>query len=347
MADLATEANLQADDAVLLGASKLFLYLWQTAWKHAPGTVSADADALHDMRVAIRRLRSALQNFEGSKDAPLLSPRLRKEFANERRDLSKLGDTLGFVRDFDVLDDYLREYSKSKLNKKIAELPGLSAFERHLQNERAQMFAPMVKKINRAREEGDLQEHIARWILGLPAASAPQMTLGEAAHRILPVRLNEVAFYSEVLDDAQNIEGHHELRKSLKRLRYTLEFFAPCWKDETKTHIKTISGLQDLLGEMNDRAVLQEVAESVFHFHTPQSPNETTTSSTRSSDEADEKPVSKSKAEKSEPKTLTAPPDVIAFVKHGNSRKRYLLGRARAQWKTLQDDGFFEKLATL
>lgn len=338
MADLATEAKLIADEPVLVGASKLFNYLWTTAWKEAPGTVSADADALHDMRVAIRRLRSALQNFEGAKTEPVLNARLRREFATERRDLSKLGDALGFVRDFDVLDEYLREYSKTKLNLKVAQSPGLAAFQRHLQNERAQMFAPMVKKINKAREDGALQERIARWILSVPAATAPAMTLSDAAHRILPTRLAEVQFYSEVLDDAQNIEGHHELRKSLKRLRYTLEFFAPCWSEEVKVHIKTISGLQDLLGEMNDRAVLQEVAESVFHFHAPPSP----TSSTRSDEDTEVETV-----KIKEPKTLPAPPDVMSFIKHGNSRKRYLLGRVRAQWNTLKTDGFLEKLASL
>ena len=337
MADLATEAKLQADEPVLVGASKLFGYLWTTAWKEAPGTVSGDADALHDMRVAIRRLRSALQNFEGSKHEPVLNARLRKEFCTERGDLSKIGDALGFVRDFDVLDEYLREYSKQKLSLKVAQSPGLATFQRHLQNERAGMFAPMVKKINKAREDGALQERIARWILSVPAATAPAMTLSDAAHRILPVRLAEVQFYSEVLDDAQNIEGHHELRKSLKRLRYTLEFFAPCWSEEVKPHIKTISALQDLLGEMNDRAVLQEVAESVFHFHTPQAP----TSSTRSDG------VEIETVKIKEPKTLPAPPDILAFVKHGNSRKRYLLGRVRAQWNTLKTDGFLEKLASL
>jgi len=213
----------------------------------------------------------------------------------------------------------------------------LATFQRHLQNERAQMFAPMVKKINKAREDGALQERIARWILSVPAATAPAMTLSDAAHRILPVRLAEVQFYSEVLDDAQNIEGHHELRKSLKRLRYTLEFFAPCWSEEVKPHIKTISGLQDLLGEMNDRAVLQEVAENVFHFHAPDS----LTSSTQSDEIQPE--IVKIK----EPKTLPAPPDIVSFVKHGNSRKRYLLGRVRAQWNTLKTDGFLEKLASL
>ncbi len=324
MADLATEANLQAEESATVGASKLFEYLWRTAWSHASKTVAGDADALHDMRVAVRRLRSALQNFEGQKAAPLLGETLRREFANERKEFSKLGDALGAVRDFDVLDEYLRDYAKTKLKTKIALAPGLAAFERHLQNERADAFAPMVRRVNRAQEAGRLRERVARWILSLPAATAPQTTLSEAAHQVLPVRLAEVAFYSEVLSDAQNIEGHHELRKSLKRLRYSLEFFAPCWKGEAKPHIKTISAMQDLLGEMNDRAVLRDVASEAFDLHVPDA--SAATSSTR---------------------TTPPPEDLLQFLRHGESRKRYLLGRARARWNELQAEGFFEQLAQL
>ena len=324
MADLATEANLLANDSAVAGASKLFFYLWQTAWSHAPKVVAGDADALHDMRVAIRRLRSALQNFEGSKAEPLVGESLRREFARERKDFAKLGDALGAVRDFDVLDEYLRDYAKTKLNQKIAELPGLSAFERHLQNERADAFAPMVRCVNRAQEAGHLRERVARWTLGLAAANAPQISLSEAAHKVLPLRLDEVAFYSEVLNDSSNIEGHHELRKSLKRLRYSLEFFAPCWTSAPKAHIKTITGLQDLLGEMNDRAVLREVASVAFNLHVPD--EEEAKSSTR---------------------TIAPPEDLLQFLKHGESRKIYLLGRARARWNELQAEGFFEELAKL
>ncbi len=324
MADLATEANLLADDSAVGGASKLFFYLWQTAWRYAPKVVAGDADALHDMRVAIRRLRSALQNFEGTKAEPLLNETLRREFLSERKDFAKLGDALGAVRDFDVLDEYLRDYAKTKLNQKIGELPGLSMFERHLQNERADAFAPMVRRVNRAQEAGHLRERVARWTLGLAAANAPQITLSEAAHKVLPHRLAEVAFYSEVLNDSANIEGHHELRKSLKRLRYSLEFFAPCWTSEAKPHIKTITSLQDLLGEMNDRAVLREVASVAFDLHIPD--EDETQSSTR---------------------TVAPPEDLLQFLKHGESRKRYLLGRARARWNELQAEGFFEELAKL
>ena len=77
-----------------------------------------------------------------------------------------VGDALGAVRDFDVLDDYLKDYARERLKSKVAASPGLAEFERYLQNERATAFAPMVKRINKSRAQGELQEEFARYVLG-------------------------------------------------------------------------------------------------------------------------------------------------------------------------------------
>lgn len=330
MADLAQDAGLQRDDAALSGASKLFVHLWGAAWSHAPGTLAGDADALHDMRVAIRRLRSALQNFEGSRDAPLLGARLRGELAAQRKKLSKLGDALGAVRDYDVLDKYLRDYATTQLGSTVAESPGLARFERYLQDERAVTFAPMTKRIHRAREEGALRERFARFALGLPAASlgaddsadAPlpltPLPLHEAARRVLPQRVDEVLRHAPALEDDEDAIGHHELRKSLKRLRYSLEFFAPCFDQPTKRHLKNLTRLQDLLGEMNDRHVLQETARRAFIASRAGSDG------TRRGAKRNSKPIA-------------LPDDAEAFLDYGEERARQLLEQVRKRWSELQE----------
>ncbi len=268
MAELAQEAGLETDESALLSASKLFSHLWNVAWDNAPGTAAGDADALHDMRVAIRRLRCALQNFEGPQDASLLGKRLRAEMAKERRALGKLGDVLGAVRDYDVLDEYLREYSQKKLKAEIGASIGLSAFERFLQSQRAAAFAPMVKNIVRAQDAEKLRETFARFALGLPGAlHAPdvgRLSLREACAAILPQRISEVESWLPHLADDGDAIGHHELRKAMKRLRYSLEFFAPCLSQPVKPHLKTLTNLQDQLGEMNDRHVLHLSAHRAF-----------------------------------------------------------------------------------
>jgi hypothetical protein len=125
----------------------------------------------------------------------------------------------------------------------------------------------MVKKINRAQEPGKLRERFARYALGLPAA-APSlpvaMTLRDAAPAILETHVAAVLSHAASLDDARDALGHHELRKAMKRLRYSLEFFAPCLDKPVKPHLKTLTKLQDLLGEMNDRDVLRQNIEHAF-----------------------------------------------------------------------------------
>src|SRR5438309_9251655 len=60
-----------------------------------------DADAVHDMRVASRRLRAALEIFQ-----EVFTP---KQYRVLRRDVKRVADALGGVRDLDVLEERLRE----------------------------------------------------------------------------------------------------------------------------------------------------------------------------------------------------------------------------------------------
>jgi CHAD domain-containing protein len=314
MADIAKDAKIKPDEPTLSGISRLLGFLWRETWNHAGRTASGDADALHDMRVALRRLRSCLENFEGEKTTPVVTASLRREFQEYRSELGKIGDALGYVRDHDVLDGYLKTYALERLKIKLGEnlhaqtqYSGLLAFERALQDERAKVFAPMVKRINKARRPEGLQENFARWALGLPAAAAPAQTLRETARLLLPIRIAEVLALQNTLDDAADEIGHHDLRKALRRLRYTLETLGPCFNasaEEIKTHLKTLVELQDVLGEMQDRAVLHEKAMECF-----------------GDDES------------------TLPPDIAAFLRYGTYRKRRLLGQVRALWrKTLEQE---------
>ncbi|BCM90422.1 hypothetical protein IAD21_02274 [Abditibacteriota bacterium] len=298
MADIGKDAGLTRDDSALNGASKLLTYLWDEAWAQADATREGDADALHDMRVALRRLRTALQNFEGDKRAPLLSAPLRREMQKWRGEIGKLGDRLGAVRDFDVLGGYVKDFDKEHS-------PGLEEFEAILKDEREHNFAPMTRKIERCGTEGKLRESFARWSLGLPGAfSAAELSLEKAAHTVLPERVAEALSLGTVLVDGDD-EAQHELRKSLRRVRYTLETLAPCLELPIKKSVKQLVEMQDLLGEMQDRTVLSEWLEKSFKH---------------------------------------APEDVEAFAKHGEKRREELLEEVRVLWKKREAEGLWEGL---
>jgi CHAD domain-containing protein len=277
------------------------------SWQNSPGTLAGDADALHDMRVAIRRLRSALQNFEGEKEAPFVAPHIWREMNDWRKELGRLGDSLGAVRDHDVLGDYVNTYGKKVLLASIEESSGLGEFLRHLHEERAEAFVKMEKRINKAARPEKIKEEFGRFALGLPAASGPNPPMKLALETIMPQRRAEVLSHAHSLESAEDEYGQHELRKSLKRLRYTLEFFAPCFDKPVKARVKQITQLQDTLGEMQDRSVLQIALRGAFD-------------------------LSKNAGEDA------FPPDVQDFVTYGHTRRAQLLHQARTQWEKLHDE---------
>jgi CHAD domain-containing protein len=148
-----------------------------------------------------------------------------------------------------------------------------------------------------------LREEFGRYSLGLPAASGANLPLKEAVQTLIPQRKAEVLGYVPSLDNPEDEFGQHELRKSLKRLRYTLEFFMPCFEGETKDWVKRITQLQDTLGEMQDRSVLHEKVVAAFGEDQTQWPL-----------------------------------DVTNFMRYGAERKQRLLTKARGQWAKLNEE---------
>lgn len=309
MADLAQDAGISGDEHLLDGAQKLSTYLWNVAWHHAPGTLIGDAEALHDMRVAVRRLRSALQNFEGEKAAPLVAPHLWRELNDWRKELGRFGDVLGAVRDGDVLSKYVDDYAKTRLRAAVEENSGLEKVKRYLSDRRADDFVVLTKKIDKAGRPGRLHEGFAQFALGLPAASGANPSFHTALRIIMPQRKAEVLLHAPSLDDPEDEIGQHELRKALKRLRYTLEFFAPCFEEPVKKRVKQITEMQDSLGEMQDRTVLHAAVGEAFNTAKLGEEN--------------------------------LPEDVLTFLQYGDGRRRRLLTQARKQWAQLNTD-FFE-----
>jgi CHAD domain-containing protein len=76
-------------------AGQVFTDLHQTIISHESGSLAGDVDSVHDMRVAVRRLRVALSNF-----AVCVPKEDRKRL---RLKLENLAESLGGVRDMDVM----------------------------------------------------------------------------------------------------------------------------------------------------------------------------------------------------------------------------------------------------
>ena len=83
----------------------------------------------------------------------------------------------------------------------------------------------------------------ARKVKGLE----PGMAFGEAAEKILAVRLDELCSFAPAAADPSQVEALHDMRIAAKRVRYVLELAEP-----ESARVKTAKQLQDLLGEIHD-----------------------------------------------------------------------------------------------
>ena len=79
----------------------------------------------------------------------------------------------------------------------------------------------------------------------------PNGTL-RASAPVLLVRLQELLDLAESARDGENVEALHDLRIAAKRLRYTLEIFAPALGAEAVGLLVTVEELQERLGAIHD-----------------------------------------------------------------------------------------------
>lgn len=105
-----------------------------------------DIEALHDMRVASRRLRAALSVF-----AAAFAP---KPFALLEKEVARTTDALGAVRDSDVQIEFIQSVLDAAPE---SEKVGLLAFTDHLKRERDRERVLLVKELNRLEKSAFLK----------------------------------------------------------------------------------------------------------------------------------------------------------------------------------------------
>ena len=210
----------------------------------------ADADAVHDMRVASRRLREAMRLLE-----PLYP---RREFRAWYRRVRGITRALGPVRDSDVFIEDFAKLGKrvgDEGKRAVAFMVGYRSGRR--EHELAALNAELAAlDLERSRRS---LESLAFRLAGSASAEQPFATFayGAVAERAATVFGAQPA----ALDEA-NILQQHALRIDYKRLRYAVEAFAPCYDEAFDDLHATLTAFQDTLGEMHDMHVFLELLRS-------------------------------------------------------------------------------------
>jgi inorganic triphosphatase YgiF len=206
-----------------------------------------DPETLHQMRVGVRRLRSALKLFDAVAPCP---PALQE-------DINWLGAELGAARDWDVLiSATLPRVGASQM-----ELQALALQTAHAKRREAAqaLLSPRYTRLMLAMGSWMLQ---TAPLLNGSAAQFSRQSL-QHLHKSLIKRANRM--------EESDAASAHRTRIAAKRSRYALEFFHALYRSKgTHAYLKTLAAAQEELGQHNDLAVADRLLQELAQQH-PQS----------------------------------------------------------------------------
>jgi CHAD domain-containing protein len=207
-----------------------------------PGTrLGEDLEELHDMRVATRRLRAALDLF-----VDVLPVRAR----NFRGELGWLAGVLGTVRDLDVQLQAQAAMIEPGQDELWADLTAL------LTREREGARAELLAALDSARWER-LKSGMASMVQQEPnrRATATRLAALATVPDLIGTRHASVVKAARRAKRSGEAADFHRLRIRCKRLRYSLEFSAELYGGRTKRYTRQLTKLQNQLGLLQDAEV--------------------------------------------------------------------------------------------
>jgi CHAD domain-containing protein len=224
-----------------------------------PGTRLGDEEALHQMRVGARRLRSDLRTFSKLVDKTW-SDGLRSE-------LKWLGRALGDVRDLDVMQERLRTDA--------SDLAGIDPLFESL-NERHAVARQKLLEVLRSERYLRLLETL------ISAARSPTLSARawEQSHTVFPPLAErawrKLAKEARALGPTDPDHRFHAVRILAKRSRYAAEAVAPALgtqrAKEGARFAKRVARLQDVLGVLQDATVAREAIQEIVARHPADAP---------------------------------------------------------------------------
>ncbi len=238
--------KIKGDEGIFLFAAQALVKYAIALEKEIEGVHQAeDIEFIHRMRVASRRVRTSLGIFEeclpGKKGGEWLSH------------IRKLTRALGQARDADVQLDLLVRFFNELSN------PGLRAGIHRLTLRLSQQRLKMQKKVESALDDlikskviEAIKTRFTPFIDAYPELSPSSAALFQIAYTNINERLNEFLTYEVYLRQPEYKDELHAMRIAAKRLRYTMEIFAPLFADNLKKPLRAIRKTQEMLGEIHD-----------------------------------------------------------------------------------------------
>lgn len=214
--------------------------------EHMPGAlIGKDIEHIHQMRVASRRLRNALEHF---KDC---FPRKRR--AVWEKEIKRITRSLGSARDLDIKIELVNQLYEDSLDAKYK--PGYNRLLLRLKQSRSKAQKKVEKTINKLQEKKVLKK-MAGHFKGLTADSEEIYlyipSLYQRAFTAINDTLVDFLSYENDVHSPENSEKLHAMRIAGKHLRYSIEMFAPIYRKALLPYIQVMKDVQDDLGTIHD-----------------------------------------------------------------------------------------------
>ncbi len=219
-----------------------------------------DIEHIHRMRVASRRLRAAFPLFA------LCFP--EKKYQQWMQEIQRITRALGEARDTDVQIAFLTKLVKKRAGKMRTDYPTIAPpilmkgdvetiFLSLLQKKRKKLQTAVVSILEKLENSGVIED-MRGWFSDqtLQAKStrkkpSPYGIAPVAASRIAR-RLNILLSHERWVHNPDAIAEHHAIRIAAKKLRYTMEVYAPLYRLGLKKPLLRVKKIQEILGDLHD-----------------------------------------------------------------------------------------------
>jgi len=215
-----------------------------------------DTEALHQMRVSLRRMRSVLFIFSS-----IIPKKITKKMY---MNLSIFASSFDKARDIDV-------YIGTHLNKN--ELTSAERFLYKIVSKYKEKEYKKIKKILQSRKYKKFKKELKKWIktkkwrkkLSKKELFLFKKNITPFATHFLNSYKNEIILYASGVGQTLGNEQAHKLRIKLKKLRYATDFFSAFFKNKLDDLQKILKELQDILGEIHDIYIAKELHKIFLH----------------------------------------------------------------------------------
>jgi CHAD domain-containing protein len=227
-----------APDMPVADSARLALVTGVAAMKHhEAAAIAGEIEPIHQMRVAMRRLRATVQLFAGV----IHGSRVRVY----KRDLPWLGQTAGAVRECDVIEALIRECGERLEPALAGALTPLYDALADSRQANHQKFVEELRSKRYVRMCARLADPLLRRAIPATEAGcyAPEM--------IAPIARSVRKAGKRIGPDAQPML-FHRLRVRVKRLRYALEMLADLGGKRLRKALMRLEQMQELLGMHQD-----------------------------------------------------------------------------------------------